>query len=120
MGGGVRVVRRRGHVVVRRRDILRMLYASGILGGLFLDASIPLGFELATETAFPHVAPAHASGLLCTVNTLTQIIFLSLPPGAAWANWANGCACFLCLAPFAFFRASYERLDLDLEQEGVE
>ena len=93
---------------------LRMLYASGILGGLFINAGIPLGFELATETAFPHVAPAHAAGLLCTVNTLTQIIFLSLPPGAAWSNWANACACFLCLAPFVFFSPSYQRLDMDL------
>lgn len=95
------------------------LYVSGILGGLFVNCAIPLGFELAAEEAFPRVAAGMASGLLCVVNTLTQIAFLAVTSlqsssDYTWMNWATALAAPAVLVPLACFKPRYNRLDVDL------
>ena len=92
---------------------------SGILGGLFVNCAIPLGFELAAEEAFPRVAAGMASGLLCVVNTLTQIAFLAVTSlqsssDYTWMNWATALAAPAVLVPLACFKPRYNRLDVDL------
>ena len=57
------------------------LYASGVVGGLFLNSTIPLFFELAMETIYPTISEGTGSGLLSVGVTVVQIVYLDIADG---------------------------------------
>ena len=97
------------------------LYAACVLGGLFLNGTIPLFYETAVETTFP-IGEGSTVCMLTIMNNLGCLIFLFLPNIGAltdhpmWANWAlvAGCAVgFGSLIPFA---ERYRRSDYDEDE----
>ena len=75
-----------------------VLYATCIVGGLFLNGTIPLFYEAAVEVTYP-VAEGSTTCLLTTFNNIGCLIFLFLPNVKAlnnnpsWANWSLVAAC---------------------------
>ena len=103
-----------GHVV---------LYVVALVGGLGINAPVPLFFELALETGFGVISEGASSALISLLVTLVQIIFLGLsfiPPLAAstvWMNWLMFLVLPSLMLPLAFMRVEYNRLQLDVHQE---
>lgn len=56
-----------------------LLYITGIVGGLFLNSTIPLFFELAMETIYPSISEGTGAGLLSIGVTVVQIVYLAIP-----------------------------------------
>ncbi len=54
------------------------LYAASILGGLFLNGTVALFYELGVETTFP-IAEGLTTGVMTTMNNLGCVVFLILP-----------------------------------------
>ena len=52
-------------------------YASSILGGLFINSTIPLFFEMAVEAAFP-ISEGIAAVLIMLLNNAFTVIFLAI------------------------------------------
>ena len=86
-----------------------ILYLTCIIGGFFLNGTIPLFYEAAVEATYP-VAEGSTTCLLTTLNNVGCLLFLFAPnipfcndnPG--WANWALVGSCafgFLVLLPFS-------------------
>jgi len=95
---------------------LPTLYALCILGGLFINCTIPLFYEAGAEAAYP-VAEGTACSALTLVNNLACLIFL-LPaplglPIDNWANWALVGACGVCLVCIFGWNERHTRLALD-------
>jgi MFS transporter, FLVCR family, disrupted in renal carcinoma protein 2 len=97
------------------------LYASSVLGGLLINSTIPLFFELAVETAYP-VAEGLSGGVLALMNNVFCLLFLlvAMVPGlgTAWMNWAVVAAALIGFGLMVPFREDYKRLRVD--QEGQE
>ncbi|KAJ8316689.1 hypothetical protein KUTeg_005760 [Tegillarca granosa] len=93
------------------------LYCSCILGGMFLNGSIPLFYELACETSYP-VAEGITGGFLTLFNNLFGIIFLLvlLIPGIGtiWMNYCLLGSIGLGLVFMCLFPESYSRTDIDI------
>lgn len=77
-----------------------LLYLTSILGGFFVNGSIPLFFELAVESTYP-VAEGITSGFLTFSNNFLQIVFYIFPMipnfGLRWINWATFATTALCI-----------------------
>ena len=54
------------------------LYIAATLGGLLLNGSIPLFYELAVEATYP-IAEGTTTGILILMNNVSCMIFLFLP-----------------------------------------
>ena len=63
-----------------------MLYLPSALGGLFLNGTIALFYELGVETTYP-IAEGVTTGLLTTMNNVGTMLFLICPeiPGMGTA-----------------------------------
>ena len=94
------------------------LYTSSVLGGLLINSTIPLFFELAVETAYP-IAEGLSGGVLALMNNVFCLLFLLvamvLGLGTAWMNWAVTGACICSFALMLPFREDYKRLRVDQE-----
>jgi FLVCR family MFS transporter len=77
-----------------------VLYITAIVGGFFLNGTIPLFYEAGVELSFP-VAEGSTTCLITTMNNVGCLIFLFLPSvkslsdNPAWANWSLVAACTL-------------------------
>jgi len=100
------------------------VYCAGVVSGLFVNAPIPLFFELAVETAYPVIPEGATCGGLTLVLTLVQVMFLavsSVMPSSdatevnqtAWMNWLLMIASPAAAACLALFKVEYARLDAD-------
>lgn len=73
-------------------DGLALLFALAALGGLFLNSTIPLYYELALDVTYP--IPEGTSVIVMTImNNVGCLIFLGVPVGqygTAWMNWLFG------------------------------
>ncbi|XP_033733340.1 solute carrier family 49 member 4 homolog isoform X2 [Pecten maximus] len=93
------------------------LYASSIMGGMFLNGTIPLFYELACEASYP-VSEGLAGGFMTWLNNLFGIMFLMalLIPGigTAWMNYCLVGSVGLGLIVLFVFPEKYTRTDIDI------
>ncbi|XP_062589232.1 solute carrier family 49 member 4-like [Saccostrea cucullata] len=98
------------------------LYISIILGTLCLQASTPLYFEMACEVCYP-VAEGLTNVLLTILVNLSSFIFLLLHMipniGSAWENWCLLAVIALCIPFMCLFKDSYNRSNIDEENEKL-
>lgn len=92
------------------------LFGSVILAGVFINAAIPLFYEMASELCYP-VAEGIIGGYLTFLNNLVGVFLLSsfyIPNlGASWLNWTMLISTVATIPLLALVPASYERLQLD-------
>ena len=94
-------------------------YATGIVGGMALNISVPLFFELIMETIYGWGDEGAGSMLTILINTVVQIIFLIVLAGAdkgssnLWTSWANAVSLTICFVVLMFLRVEYRRLAVD-------
>ncbi|XP_032222450.1 solute carrier family 49 member 4 homolog isoform X2 [Nematostella vectensis] len=92
------------------------LYVSAILGGCFINGSIPLFYELTVETTYP-IAEGVPMAVVTTSNHLACLLFLAalnIPGiGTVWMNWCMVAICAGCIPMLFFFKEKYSRLELD-------
>lgn len=104
-------------------------YVTGIVGGMALNISVPLFFELIMETIYGWGDEGAGSMLTILINTVVQIAFLVALAGAdkdssnLWTSWANAISIAVCFVVLLFLRVDYRRLSIDegtaLERTGV-
>ncbi|XP_066922547.1 solute carrier family 49 member 4-like [Clytia hemisphaerica] len=96
---------------------MALFYLTSVVGGLCLNGSIPLFFELAVESSYP-VAEGINTGAMTFSNNIYCLIFLSLPLipnlGTAWMNWFLVGSCVVCVPTMLMFKERYRRLELDM------
>lgn len=99
---------------------MALYYMTCICGGLTVNGSIPLFFELAVESSYP-VAEGVNTGFMTFSNNVYCTIFLSLPlirgVGTHWMNWFLVASCILVIPTMLLFKERYRRLELDLIDE---
>lgn len=92
------------------------LFASVILSGIFINAAIPLFYEMASELCYP-VAEGIIGGYLTFLNNIVGVFLLSsfyIPNlGKAWLNWTMLITTAATIPLLAMVPASYQRLQLD-------
>ncbi|XP_052253450.1 solute carrier family 49 member 4 homolog isoform X2 [Dreissena polymorpha] len=93
------------------------LYASCILIGIFINASIPLFYEICAEASYP-VSEGISGGILTQVNQLFGSCFLLVMLvkniGVGWMNWALLGSSVVALPLLFLFPERYPRTDLDI------
>lgn len=92
------------------------LYVSAVLGGCFINGSIPLFYELTIETTYP-VAEGIPMAIVTTSNHVACLLFLGalmIPGiGTMWMNWCMVGICAGCIPLLLLFKEKYSRLELD-------
>lgn len=92
------------------------LYISAVLGGCFINGSIPLFYELTIETTYP-IAEGIPMAVITTSNHVACLLFLAalmIPGiGTMWMNWCMVGICGGCIPLLLLFRERYTRLELD-------
>ncbi|XP_046573338.1 solute carrier family 49 member 4 homolog [Haliotis rubra] len=95
------------------------LYLSCILMGVFINASIPLFYELGCEASYP-IAEGVTVGVLTIANNLTGVIFLSvlqIPKiGVEWMNWTMLGSIAVAVPLLLLFKENYTRTDIDTQE----
>lgn len=93
------------------------IYISTIIGGMLINGSLPLVFEMGSELAFP-VSEGIVGGLLTCLINLSGIIFLLvllIPDiGTSWMNWSLAGSVLLGFVLLFLFPARYRRTDIDV------
>lgn len=93
-----------------------LLYITSILGGLFVNGSIPLFFELGVESTYP-IAEGITSGCLTFSNNFIQVIFYIFPMiphfGTRWINWVAFVSCIASVPLLVVWKAKYYRSQVD-------
>ena len=96
------------------------LYVSCILGGLFLNACLPLFYELCCETSYP-MGEGITGAFQTIINNVSGVIFLftlQIPHiGTAWMNWALLGSVGLGLVLLLVFPETYGRTNLDIARK---
>ncbi|KAK3698491.1 hypothetical protein RRG08_053459 [Elysia crispata] len=96
-----------------------LMWGTIIGGTMFVNAAVPLMYELACELAYP-TSEGAANGLLTYVNNVGGLLFLavfSIPNvGTMWMNWAAIGSCFICIPLISLLKGRFNRLEVD---EGV-
>ncbi|XP_078347324.1 solute carrier family 49 member 4 homolog [Oculina patagonica] len=99
-----------------------VLFITSILGGLFVNGTIPLFFELAVESTYP-VAEGITSGFLTFSNNFLQIIFYIFPMipnfGLKWINWCTFVTTALCIPLLMLWQQRRYRSDVDAKDSYV-
>lgn len=99
-----------------------VLFITSILGGLFVNGTIPLFFELAVESTYP-VAEGITSGFLTFSNNFLQMIFYIFPMlpnfGLKWINWCTFVTTSLCIPLLMLWRQRRYRSDVDTKDSYV-
>lgn len=97
-------------------DSKPLLYLTSILGGFFVNGTIPLFFELAVESTYP-VAEGITSGFLTFSNNFLQIVFYIFPMipnfGLRWINWCTFATTFLCIPLLMLWKQRRYRSNVD-------
>lgn len=92
------------------------IYISAIIGGMFINGSFPLVYEMGSELAFP-VSEAVVGGLLTCFMEIFGIFFLlvlMIPNiGTSWMNWSLSGSLLLGFVLLFLFPARYRRTDID-------
>lgn len=92
------------------------LYISAVLGGCFINGSIPLFYELTIETTYP-IAEGIPMAVVTTSNHLACLLFLAalmIPGiGTIWMNWCMVGICAGCIPLLLLFKEKYTRLEVD-------
>ena len=102
-----------------------LLYCMSILGGLLVNGTIPLFYELGVESAYP-IAEGLTTSVLTLINNFWCLVFLFVPsiPGlgssTSWMNWSVVVGAMLGFVLMLPFREDYKRLNFDLEIERGE
>jgi FLVCR family MFS transporter len=99
-----------------------VLYITAIVGGFFLNGTIPLFYEAAVEITYP-VAEGSTTCLVTTMNNVGCLIFLFLPsvkslsnnPG--WANWSLVAAC--TLGVLLLFPVKFHQMRTAVDRAGA-
>ncbi|XP_046573382.1 solute carrier family 49 member 4-like [Haliotis rubra] len=98
------------------------LYLSTILMGVFINASIPLFYELGCEASYP-IAEGVTVGVLTMANNLTGVVFLSVMQipriGVGWMNWATLGSVAVAVPLLLLFTENYTRTDIDTQESIV-
>ncbi|CAH3174269.1 unnamed protein product [Porites lobata] len=93
-----------------------LLYLTSILGGFFVNGTIPLFFELAVESTYP-VAEGITSGFLTFSNNFLQIVFYIFPMipnfGLRWINWCTFVTTALCIPLLMLWKQRRYRSNID-------
>lgn len=99
-----------------------LFYMTSIVGGLCINGSLPLFFELAVESSYP-VAEGINTGAMTFLKNIIGVIFLSLPlipnAGTSWMNWFLVATCALCIPIMIIFKERYKRLEIDLVENNT-
>eukprot|EP00041_Stephanoeca_diplocostata_P011199 m.182154 g.182154 ORF g.182154 m.182154 type:complete len:498 (-) comp18456_c0_seq1:135-1628(-) len=102
-----------------------VLFATSIGGGCFLNANLPLFFELAVEETYPEITGSTSTYVLTLGNTFVQSLFLAISfvPGASqdsarWMNWIMMLATPLFTLPLVFMKVLYKRHQDDQATSG--
>ena len=99
-----------------------VLFITSIMGGLFVNGTIPLFFELAVESTYP-VAEGITSGFLTFSNNFLQIIFYIFPMlpnfGLKWINWCTFMTTGLCIPLLMLWKQRRYRSDVDAKDSYV-
>ena len=94
---------------------LPMVYVSSVIGGMLLNGTIPLFYELCVETAYP-IPAGSAAGFLVLVQNLIQTLFLCVPInswGTSWMNWSLVALIPTFAAFMGYYRPTFKRSELD-------
>lgn len=93
-----------------------VLYLTSILGGFFVNGTIPLFFEMAVESTYP-VAEGITSGFLTFSNNFLQVIFYIFPMipnlGLRWINWCTFATTGVCIPLLLLWRQRRYRSSVD-------
>lgn len=93
-----------------------ILYITSILGGFFVNGTIPLFFEMAVESTYP-VAEGITSGFLTFSNNFLQVIFYIFPMipnlGLGWINWCTFATTGVCIPLLLLWRQRRYRSSVD-------
>jgi FLVCR family MFS transporter len=99
------------------------LFVLGVMGGLFLNSSIPLFYELSMEVTYGAAPEATVCTMMTNMNNVGCLIFLSVPVnelGSGWMNWMfAGTILLFTLGLIFFFEEKTLRYDVDTK-EGVD
>jgi FLVCR family MFS transporter len=95
---------------------LTIVWVLCICGGIVVNGTVPIFYELAVDAAFP-VAEGLTTSVLTVANNVGGLIFLLLPTlGLQIGNWVNlsvGGACVLSLVCMLLFQGNLNRSDED-------
>lgn len=98
-----------------------ILYLTSILGGFFVNGTIPLFFEMAVESTYP-VAEGITSGFLTFSNNFLQILFYIFPMipnfGLKWINWCTFSTCGLCIPLLLLWQQRRYRSTVDQKPDS--
>ncbi|VDI58584.1 MFS transporter, FLVCR family, disrupted in renal carcinoma protein 2 [Mytilus galloprovincialis] len=93
------------------------LYISSIAGGIFLNGTIPLFYELSCETSYP-IAEGITGAFSTMLDSIFGVLFLfvlQIPNiGTTWMNWCLVGSIVAGILVLLIFRESYRRTDLDI------
>ncbi|XP_065647705.1 solute carrier family 49 member 4 isoform X5 [Hydra vulgaris] len=99
---------------------ITLLYFTSIIGGICINGTIPLFFELAVESSYP-VAEGINTGAMTFSNNIYCFLFLSLPlipgVGTKWMNWFLVISCAFCIPIMIVFKEKYKRLQIDISEK---
>ena len=99
-----------------------ILFLTSVLGGLFVNGTIPLFFELGVESTYP-VAEGITSGFLTFSNNFLQIVFYIFPMlpnfGLKWINWCTSVTTGLCIPLLMLWRQRRYRSDVDSKESYI-
>jgi FLVCR family MFS transporter len=99
-----------------------LLYGMSVLGGLFVNGTIPLFYELGVESAFP-IAEGLSTSVLTLLNNFWCLVFLIVPvfvTSTAWMNWSIVIGAVVGAVLMVPFKEDYKRLNYDNEEGPVE
>ncbi|KAI0234699.1 hypothetical protein LSAT2_014970, partial [Lamellibrachia satsuma] len=92
------------------------LYVSFVVGTIFMNASLPLFYELACDSCYP-TPETLANGILNAMSSLASMAFLGIlmapGVGTAWMNWSMVGACLVCVPILVPYKQRYGRLTID-------
>ncbi|XP_071157380.1 solute carrier family 49 member 4 homolog isoform X1 [Mytilus edulis] len=93
------------------------LYISSIAGGIFLNGTIPLFYELSCETSYP-ISEGITGAFSTMLDSIFGVLFLfvlQIPNiGTTWMNWCLVGSIGAGILVLLIFRESYRRTDLDI------
>jgi FLVCR family MFS transporter len=93
---------------------MSVLFALGMLGGLALNSTIPIFYELALETTYP-LPEATTLIWLTNMNNVACILFLSIPQTWTGINWLfSGTVVVFALLTQAVFVEKQKRYAVDV------
>jgi len=110
-------------VLFVRKDLLQhlglpVIYTLCILGGVVINSTVPIFYELAVDTTYP-VAEGLTTSVLTVMNNIGGLVFLLLPSIGVvigdWVNYTVGGACLVSVICMSLFQGKLKRTNEDSE-----